>query len=584
LALRKILDNAVIERIGLGLKRGLAFLGPLLRAVGLGARMVRISLRRPFTARQPRRWWVLTLGLVLIPLLHLGFATRSDRLQTTHSAYTLSAATGLREQESLIYFLYYKNLYPLATTLPRPGQSRADAEQILKSHGNTLVMEVGVPTSSQLRNGDHLRIHLYLLDALWKNSTEKVSVRPASILGFVLALMGLYLSFWWIGRPFLGAGAVALLSSHPAQLYEVYVRDNIFGWTVTSAIVTLALCLPIMDGRGPRRWPTSRRWTDLGIPGGLLALAVAAGLFLGTVRHIRTEAALIVVSALGVCLLAAGLHWKRRLILTGAVLASYLGASALWTAYFRHKIARTHALVQASGGFPHPDALSPVMHHYVWFPIWCGLGDYGQDRGFYWLDNRAHAYVKRVLKEKYNLEYPTWYEHAWVLPGQFLDEKRRYPKLPYSVPHYFEIIRDNVLGEIRADPLWYLGVLAKRGKAILTEMPEVKVALGPQYRLWLPSPWFLYPALLLLMLVTRNRFSWQLLCFTLPLSVPALLIYSKGGMIYTSTYYLFGVLVGLNVIMQVPAWWVRRLRGHQAARRRQVVGGVQYTSDAPAQS
>jgi hypothetical protein len=573
LALRKILNNAVIERIGLWLKRGVAARSPLPSAVGRGGRLVRISLRRPFTARQPRRWWVLVLGLVLIPLLHLGFATRSERLKTTHSAYTLSAATGLREQEGLLYFLYYKNLYPLATTLPRPGQSRLDAEQILKNNGNTLVMEVGVPTSSQLRNGDHLRIHLYLLDALWKNSTEKLSVRPASILGFVLALMGLFFSFWWIGRPFLGAGAVALLSSHPQQLYEVYVRDNIFGWTVTAAIVTLALCLPIMDGGGP-----GSRFTR----GRLLTLAVAAGLFLGTVRHIRTEAALIVVSALGVCLLAAGLHWKRRLVLTGALLASYLTASALWTAYFRHKIAQTHAVVVARGGFPHPDALSPVMHHYVWFPIWCGLGDYGEDRGFYWLDNRAHAYAKRVLKEKYGLDYPSWYENAWVLPGEFLDEKRRYPKLPYSVPHYFEIIRDKVLGEIRADPLWYLGVLAKRGKALLTEMPEVKVALGPKYHLWLPSPWYLYPALLLLMLATRNRFYTQLLCFTLPLSVPALLIYSKGGMIYTSTYYLFGVLVGLSVVLQVPAWWLRRLRRHLQARR-SPVSGVQYTGDAQTQ-
>jgi hypothetical protein len=576
--LRKILDNAVVERIGLWLKRGRAALGPVPGAVALGARMVRISLRRPFTARQPRRWWVLALGLVLIPLLHLGFATRSHRLQTTHSAYTLSAATGLREQEGLLYFLYYKNLYPLATTLPRPGQSRTDADRILKNNGDTLIMEVGVPTSSQLRNGDHLRIHLYLLDALWKNSTEKLSVRPASILGFVLALMGLFFSFWWIGRPFLGAGAVALLSSHPAQLYEVYVRDNIFGWAITAAVATLALCLPIMDGQTRRS-----SGTGPGTPGGrLLALAVAAGLFLGTIRHIRTEAALIVVSALGVCLLAAGLHWKRRLILTGAVLASYLVASGLWSAYFRHKIAQTHALVVARGGFPHPDALSPVLHHLVWFPIWCGLGDYGEDRGFYWLDNRAHAYAKRVLKEKYKLEFPSWHDHAWVLPGEFLDEKRRYPKLPYSVPHYFEIIRDKVLGEIRADPLWYLGVLGKRGKAILTEMPDVKVALGPRYHLWLPSPWFLYPAMLLLMLATRNRFYSQLLCFTLPLSVPALIIYSKGGMIYTSTYYLFGVLVGLSVVLQVPAWWLRRLRRHLAARRAPLPG-VQYTSDAGAQ-
>jgi hypothetical protein len=526
----------------------------LFRRKSRARRLLRVSLTRPFRARVPRRAWVLALGLVLIPLLHVRFALRSDKLGPNLVGYRLNAATGLINQEKLIYFLYYKGLYPLATTLPAPGQSRTEAEKIIDQRGQTLVMEVGVPSSSQIRFGDHLRMYLYLVDALWKSSTVDVKVRPVNILAFVLALMGLYLSFWWIGRPVLGAGAVLLLSTHPAQLYELYARENIFSWMITAATAALALCLPLMDSRGPPR-PTRS-----------FALAAVAGLFLGSVHHIRTEGALVIASVLGVCLLAAHTRWRLRFALGAVAVASFLLASGLWRAHFRQRIAEAYALVKAKGGYPHPDAITPQLHHKIWFPIWTGLGDYAADRGFDWEDRTAHVLVKRRLKEKYGIDLADWDTTQYRMLGKFIDEKKAYIQLPYSLPHYYEIIRDDVITHIKDDPLWYIGVLGKRGQALLTQMAPVRVPLNDRYRLAFPCPWYLFPLTLLVALVARNHFHAKLLAFTLPLSLPALLIYSGGGMLYTSTYYLFGVLVALAMALQVGLWWSKRFARWLATR------------------
>jgi hypothetical protein len=527
----------------------------IFRRRGLPRRVLRISLTRPFRARVPRRAWVLVLGLVLIPLLHGRFALRADKLGPNLVGYRLNAATGLMYQEKLVYFLYYKGLYPLATTLPSPGQSRTEAERIIDQRGQTLVMEVGVPSSSQIRLGDHLRMYLYLVDALWKSSTADVKVRPANILAFVLALMGLYLSFWWVGRPLLGAGAVLLLSTHPAQLYELYVRENIFSWMITAATAALALCLPLMDSRGAPR------------PSRSFALAAVVGLFLGSVHHIRTEAALVVASALGVCLLAAHTRWRLRLALGATVVASFLMASGLWRAHFKARIAEAYALVKEKGGYPHPEAVNPQLHHKIWFPIWTGLADYAADRGFDWEDRTAHVRVKQRLKERYGIDLADWDTRHYHMPGKFIDEKKAYVQLPYSLPHYYEIIRDDVITHIKQDPLWYIGVLARRGHALLTQMAPVRVPLNDRYRLMFPCPWYLFPLTLLLAISSRNFFHAKLLAFTLPLSLPALLIYSGAGMLYTSTYYLFGLLVGTAMVLQVAFWWSKRFARGLARRQ-----------------
>ena len=64
----------------------------------------------------------------------------------------------------------------------------------------------------------------------------------------------------------------------------------------------------------------------------------------------------------------------------------------------------------------------------------------------------------------------SWRE-AWDAAG-------KYYRTPYELPHYEEVIRDKVLGDIRRDPVWYLGILWKRAGRILTETSPVRLAAG----------------------------------------------------------------------------------------------------------
>ena len=114
---------------------------------------------------------------------------------------------------------------------------------------------------------------LYLPYAIWTGSARNPSLAPTHAVAFTLALGALFAAFWWARDPVLGAASVALLGSNPYQLAEVHAIQNVFGWTITTGLLALALTLPLLRSRGARRWA----W--------LAPLLVGA--LLGTVRQIR---------------------------------------------------------------------------------------------------------------------------------------------------------------------------------------------------------------------------------------------------------------------------------------------------------
>ncbi len=506
-------------------------------------RLLRITLRRPLSRRSRRHPAVLIAWLLFIGAWQTYFEHDTPRIARTCLPYRLNAATGLLTQEPLFYFYYYLGLYPVATTLPAAEQSAAGARTIVEKHGDSLVMEVGIPSSAQIRNGDHTRMLLYYPDAIGKRGTQNLTPRPANVGGFILSLMAVTFAFWWIGLPALGGVLVLLIGSHPMQLFEVYARPNIFGWTITTANFALALCLPLLDPRGPR-WKRA------------VILCVLLGLLLGTIRTVRMESALIVLSALGAAALVRGFPWRRRLALVVVLAAGFLGTQAAWNQYWKTKIANAYDVVEKAGGAAHPAALTPAMNHDVLFPLWTGLGDFGAAKGYAWSDLAAHHDVQGVLQKKYGVPFPRW-TGGYTLDGSFLDAKKRYPRLPYDVPHYFDIIRDKIVSDLRQDPGWYLGILARRAWSILADLPSASVVIGQRMPFEQKHRWWIFPLMVGLLAWSRNAFLLKLALFTLPLSLPALLVYSKGGMIFAATYHLFGIGILGGVLFYGAAWWVR---------------------------
>jgi hypothetical protein len=512
--------------------------------------LIRITVRRSF-ATSRRSGWVLLLGLALIPAWQATYALNKDNLSRT---YRLKGVAGLRDQAPVFYFRYYLGLYPVATTLAAPPMNEEGARQIVEKHGQTLVMETAMALNSALRNGDHLKLLLYLPHALWKGDPSAPSARLANMIGFMLALMGLYTSFWWLGLPLLGAMLVGLLGSNPFQVYEVYVHDNVFGWTITTSIIVLALYLPLMHPRGTRGRAA-------------FLLTGAAGLVLGTALHIRSENALVFASALLATLFMTRLRWAGRAALAATLVATLLLAIRGWSHYFQRQIDHAYEVVEKAGGYPHPHAKAPRLHHAVWFPVWCGLGDFDEKYGYEWLDIAAHRFALKELREKHGVQHPKYADGYYFSEPVFIDARRRYPMLPYDLPGYLEVIRGKVVHDITHDPLWYAEILAKRLRHILLYPTPLKLGSGHVYLFQLRTTGLIFLPMLLVLLACRSRFLLQVLCFTVPISIFPLAIHALGGMNYYSTYHIHAGGILMATVLQGVLWWRRqRSRAGHAGR------------------
>jgi glycosyltransferase involved in cell wall biosynthesis len=481
------------------------------------------------------RYGLLILGLWSLVFWQNGIRNRGA---TISKQYAQRAASGMHQERRFAYFLYYLHVFPIATEIGRLDYSQQGAERLVREHGDTLVMEVG----HTIRGGDLLRTYLYLPSA-WFSGVENASVRPFHAAVFVLALLSLFLALWWVRQPVLAVVLPLLVGSHPTQLYEVYRHENVFGWPMTIAILILALHIPLFFSRRAAR---SYLWLCVGV----------TALILGTIKEVRTEAAIAGSGAMLAYLAAGHIAWRRRLLACGLLALSVLAVNAAWRQYFTNRWQEARTLVSRAGGHVYNGPRS--AHHALWHPIWCGLGDFGGDRGYVWLDQAAHAYATPILETHFGLELPRLRDPGdQVYRDAFWDAGRKYYKVTSEMPHYEDALRGKVLGDIRAAPFWYLGILAKRTWRVLTETAPVALQVGDRtYEL--PGGWTALLLPLLIVLLAHRRVELiTLLLVTLPLSAPAILIYSGKGMTY---FALFPQIMVALVVAFIVEWFLRWLK------------------------
>jgi hypothetical protein len=511
---------------------------PLARAPFLVRRLLVRAFRRP--RRGPRRLSVLVAGLVLIFAWQKDFFTRAATLD---DQYVHRESAGMNEEWRFVYFLYYTGLVPVVATDAHarlkagPGYNKFEgeaAQRVLAERGESLSMD----TAQTIRAGDMGRVLLYLPYALWRGDTRDPRLAPTHAVVFTLALAALYAAFWWIRDPALGAAAVALLGSNPYQLYEVHFHENVFGWAITAGVLTLALSLPLLQ-----RNPVRRPWA--------FALAIGIGVVLGTIRQIRPEPGAIVVSAFLACLLVARTSWPRRAALAVVLVGSFVGTSAAWQRYFDYKFDEATRVVSAAGGRVYHGPRD--RYHAFWHPLWCGLGDFGQKHGYEWRDKAAAHYAAPIVQEKYKAlgREPNWSYLFWD-------------------PIYYEVLADKVRYDVTHDPLWYLGVLARRVARVFTWTTPVRLAAGPW---WLDLPWngLLTVPLLLVLAAARSWPLLKLASFPLATSLPAVLVFSGTvpGQTYMSWFHIIAAAIVLSALIEVARELGRRTwRARVAARRR----------------
>ena len=482
---------------------------------------------------------ILIGGCVLIALWQLSFVLNANKLDIK---YRLKASSGLHSEKQFAYFYYYLGLYPITTERKNLVYNKEGARRIIDEQGNSLLMEIG----HTLRHGDLGKMFLFLPDALLKGMPKNLSVLPFHRLAFIFALLFLFISFWWIGQPLLGIITVIFMGSNPFQLYEAHINENVFGWSISTALIILALHLPLLANRKQS-------------PYYLLWIPILTGIILASIKQIRPEPVLIIVSA-GLSYLAISkTQWRIKIALVLLLILSFYAASANWKFYFDNKFEEASMVVKTAGG--HPYTGKREYYHSVWHTIWCGLGDFDKKYGYQWFDLAAAIYGTSILSENYNLNLPKWGSPQWTNPyhyNLFWDKAKKYYVKFSEMPHYFEVIRAKVIYDITHDPLWYINILWKRIQRVMSETTPVSLSLG-QWRIPIYIHGIIIFPIMILLIVTRSWILLKLVCFSFPLSLTAILIYSGGNTTFYSCYHLFSAAIFVSWLFEAGFLWYKRI-------------------------
>ena len=528
----------------------------------------------------PPRWRraiVLLGGLVALVVWQSIFFRHGYPETTLQSPYRLEASAGhLARQEDFVYFLYYLNLYPIASISPKALEySIEGARRLIAEQGQTLVMD----RDWTIRYGELAKTYLYLPHVWLKGKPVRPRMLHTNALGFTAALLALFTAFWYVEKTTLGAILVVLMGSNPFQVNEVYANNNVFGWPITLTLLVLALHVPLM----------ARRLRSFSA---IVALALVSGIILGTLRHVRTEPVLVAAAVAGVYLTATQLRLWRRLALILLLGVTFVATASGWTAFFEAKYWEAYGVVKAAGGHAYDGPRYP--HHFFWHALACGFGDFDHKYGYRWSDTRAISYAWPILQHRYNYQpvgYPPLapdFSHLLTF-GTYWDRGRQYARTPFEIPEYIEIVRNKVLGDVIHDPLWYASILGRRVTRILAQSTPPSFALGNGWSVLLPGrPLWGYLAVVVALVLLRRRawFGLQLIGFTVPLAGTALLVYSDGGTALYSVAHLvaFAIIAAaaIDAVRHHPRLGVVLLAGNHVLAWPETVRAAMTSLGKPA--
>lgn len=441
----------------------------------------------------------------------------------------ITASVGLLpDLRYFFYFYYHLGLFPVgAREVPRLGPSKQDALDFVARHGDRLRMDFG-ETLNTPRFGDYGKLFVLWPDAFLRGDPAHASVRPFNEMLFVASLLAVWWAFWRERRAALGGLIVVLAGSNPFQILETYLRSNIFSMPISVALLALAVHLPYLSGR---RGAEPRAW----------AIALASGVALATVREVRTEAAIIALALAATYATIRG-PWLQRIGLVVVFAAAFGLTGQAWAGYWSRGFERSAQFVERAGGRVFTGKHS--LNHALWHAVYCGLGDFGGDKGFEWEDREAFRWATTRDPLTNPRPIPYHYREGYYFEETYDGENHI---APTDLPEYNQLVRDRVLGVIRADPLWYARVLLQRAGAILGRATPAALSVGVA-QLRLPGVGWLLVPILLLALFRRRAFEVKLILFTLPLSAVALLVYSGRGMTHYGIAHLVALAVALEML------------------------------------
>jgi hypothetical protein len=389
-------------------------------------------------------------------------------------------------------------------------QSVEGAQQIFNEQAETLMMD----HSSYILWGEHGKTLILLADAYYKNSTKDLSTVTFNATLFVLSLVLIFSVFYILRMPLLGFILTTLLGSNPYQLYEVYVRENIFSLNISVLILLLAINLPLFKNN----FETIKKSFYY-----LLFATGLSGLLLGTMSHIRAEAISTILSCFVIYIFIPKFPVKLKIIGLIMILVSFMLTTRAWEYYFNIKFDEAYAAVDKVKEAPIDAPTFRENYHTFWHPVLAGFHDFDNKYGYKWDDNYAYNLAAPILlknyPDKYNIQQN---RETWSVRVE-----------------YKEIIRKHVLDRIIGDPKWYGEILYKRFEKMLNTTVPVGVYLdGNFYGIPFVSGWLFIP-ILLFFVYKRDWFWVKLLAFSLPASLLGIIIHASHNVPMASIYHIF---------------------------------------------
>jgi len=179
------------------------------------------------------KWIAIFLILIVNVGLYniIGSKGFTDAIQSRKDASGFSIESG----QEFVYFYYYTDYFPLASLNKNKIYNKEAAYQEIKDEGENLVMEYKQWT----RFGENGRIWAFLPNAIMKGSPENPSIRLFNSTLFTLSLIILFIGFYRIGFPLIGAIIVFAINFTPYFIYEVYANENIFSLLASTFFIVL---------------------------------------------------------------------------------------------------------------------------------------------------------------------------------------------------------------------------------------------------------------------------------------------------------------------------------------------------------
>ncbi|MBK5286536.1 MAG: hypothetical protein JJE25_14145, partial [Bacteroidia bacterium] len=265
--------------------------------------------------------------------------------------YIRHDATGFNHwwAQEFVYFYYYKNIFPLATTEKEKEFSEAGADRIINEHPRSLRME----WNHWVRFGESARILLYMPHCWITGTAKNPNINFFNGILFITVLCWLLQTFWKLQKPFLGMILVFILGSSPTLVFENYSNNNVFGLMATWALILF--CFHV-------------QWFDKAFRWKYFFIAIICGVLAGVIYNVRAETAAMSMACPILYFFAVRLKFAQRILLIAGFMTAMVFTLTSVQKHFKNKFDETYSLVKQAGGVPF-DGMKTIVHP-LWHPLY----------------------------------------------------------------------------------------------------------------------------------------------------------------------------------------------------------------------